>query len=93
MSQLRDAGRQDRSGPEEDLGELELQDESLLRRTERSTKSIDSPRTTNESILDFSDLMSLTFRGDAVQGFDTGWDEVLLSMGDTPKDDKLESMY
>ena len=35
---------------------------------------------TNESILDFSDLVSVTLRGDDVQGFDTKWDEALLSI-------------
>ena len=36
--------------------------------------------------------MSVTLGGDDVQGFDTKLDEVHLSMGDTPKDDMLESM-
>ena len=35
---------------------------------------------TNESILEFSDLMSVTLRGDDVQGFDSKWDDVLFSM-------------
>ena len=39
---------------------------------------------TNESILDFSDLMNVTLRGDDVQGFDTKWNEVLESMKETP---------
>ena len=37
-------------------------------------------------------LMNVTFRGDDVQGFVTEWDEVVLSMKETPKDDMLESM-
>ena len=36
--------------------------------------------------------MSVTLRGDDVQGFDTKWDEVLLNMADTPEDDTLESV-
>ena len=32
----------------------------------------------NESILDFSELMNVTLRGDDGQGFDTKWVEVLL---------------
>ena len=31
-------------------------------------------------MLDISDLMSVTLRGDGIQGFDTKWDEVLNSM-------------
>ena len=37
--------------------------------------------------------MSSTLRGDDVQGFDTNWDEVLLSLKDTPHENMLESMY
>ena len=43
---------------------------------------------THESILDFSDLMSVTLRGDDVQGFGSRWDEVLLSTVDVPSDKK-----
>ena len=35
-------------------------------------------RGTHESILDFTDLMSVSLRGDDVQGFHTRWDEVLF---------------
>ena len=48
---------------------------------------------TNESILDFCDLMSVTLREDDVPGFDIKWDEILLTVWDTPKDDILERMY
>ena len=37
---------------------------------------------THETIIDFSDLISVTLRGDDVQVFDTRWDEV-LSAGKT----------
>ena len=49
---------------------------------------------TNETVLEFSDLMNVTLRGDDVQGFFflRKWDEVLSSMRDAPKDDMLESM-
>ena len=39
---------------------------------------------THEYILDFSHLMSVTLRGDDVQGCDTRWDEVLLSTEEVP---------
>ena len=48
---------------------------------------------TLEFFLWIFDLVSVTLRGVDVRGFDTTWDEVLLSMGDTHKDDILESMY
>ena len=44
------------------------------------------------TILELSDLVNITLKGDNVQGFDAKWDEVLLSMRDAPKDDMLESM-
>ena len=44
---------------------------------------------THEAILDFSDLSSVIFRGDDVQGFDTRWDEVLLSTHEVPSDNIL----
>ena len=51
----------------------------MTRRLKRRTDS-------SESILEFSDLMSVTLRGDDVQGFSTRWDEVLLSTEDVPSD-------
>ena len=36
---------------------------------------------------------SLTPRGDDVLGFDTRWDEVLLSIKESPKDNILENMH
>ena len=41
---------------------------------------------THETILHFSDLVSVTLHGDDVQHFDTRWDEVLLSAQDVPSD-------
>ena len=35
---------------------------------------------TIEFIVEFCDLLSVTLRGNDVQGFDTPWDEVLFSM-------------
>ena len=35
----------------------------------------------------------MSVRGDDAQGFETKWDEVLLPMNETPKDDILDSMY
>ena len=48
---------------------------------------------THEAALDFSDLFSITQRGDDVEGFDTRWDEVLLSTHEVPSDAILESLY
>ena len=48
---------------------------------------------THVSILDFLDLMRVTLRGDDVLGFDTRWDEVLLSTEEVPSDKNLESLY
>ena len=43
--------------------------------------------------LDCADLFSVTLRDDNVQEFDTGWDEVSLSVSKRPSDDVLESLY
>ena len=48
---------------------------------------------THESVVEFSDLLSVTLRAGDGQGFDTKWDKVLTSMNETPKDDVLESTY
>ena len=45
------------------------------------------------ALLDCSDLFSISFRGDDVQGFDTRWDEVSLLIHLVPSDDLLESLY
>ena len=47
----------------------------------------------HDTILDYTDLFSITLRKDDVQEFDTRWDEILLSMTKIPIDDTLESLY
>ena len=47
----------------------------------------------HEPILDFCDLMSVTLRGDDVEGFDTRWDEVLSSTEDVPSHNVQVSLY
>ena len=42
---------------------------------------------TGQAILDFTDLMKVTLQGDSVQGFDTKWDETLLSMNKIPDEE------
>ena len=44
------------------------------------------------AVLHYSDLFRITLRGDDVQGFDTRWDEVLLSIQQVPSDDILERL-
>ena len=48
---------------------------------------------TDESILDFIELMGVTLRGDDVQGFDTRWCEVLLSIKEMHQDIVLGSLH
>ena len=48
---------------------------------------------TLETILDFSHLVTVTSRGDDVGGFDTKWDEQLLSTQDVPSVNILECLY
>ena len=48
---------------------------------------------THETILDFSNHMGETFRGDDVQGFGARRDEVLLSTPEILSDNVLESLY
>ena len=48
---------------------------------------------TDKSILDFIELMGVTLRGDDVQGFDTRWCEVLLSIKEMHEDNVLGSLY
>ena len=47
----------------------------------------------HDTVLDYTDLFSITLRNDNVQEFDTRWDEILLSMSKIPSDDVLESLY
>ena len=48
---------------------------------------------TDEFILDFSDMVNATLRGDDIRGFDSRRDEVLLSIKKTPHDHIPESVY
>ena len=36
----------------------------------------------HDTVLDYADLFSVTLHDDNIQEFDTGWDEVLLSMSE-----------
>ena len=45
------------------------------------------------SILHFTDVMEVTLRGDAVQGFDTRWDEGLSSITEMPQENVLEGLH
>ena len=47
----------------------------------------------HDTVLDFAELFTITFRNDDVQEFDTRWDEILVSMTKIPSDDVLESWY
>ena len=47
----------------------------------------------DESILDSSDLVRVTRKGDDRQELDTKWEDGLFSMREVPKDDMLESMF
>ena len=81
---------------------MNLKKKSLLGRAESpeswTTNRIQDSRIlpflgTIESILDFSDLMNVTLRGHDVQGPDTKWNEVLLSVKEMHGENMLESMY
>ena len=45
-----------------------------------------------DTVLDSADLFSVTLRDDNIQEFDTGWDEILLSMSKIPLDDVQETL-
>ena len=46
-----------------------------------------------DTVLDYTDLFSVTLHDDNIQEFETRWDEVLLSMSKIPSDEILESLY
>ena len=50
-------------------------------------------RSTHESIRHFTDSVNVTLRGDDMQGFDTKWDKVFLSIEEAPQVHIPESMY
>ena len=47
----------------------------------------------HDAVLDYADLFPVTLHDDSIQEFDTGWDEILLSMSKIPSDDVLECLY
>ena len=47
----------------------------------------------HDTVQDYADLFSVSLHDDNIQGFDTRWDEVPLSMSKIPSDDILESLY
>ena len=47
----------------------------------------------HDTVLDYTDLFSVTLHDDNIQELDTRWDEVPLSMSKIPSDDILESLY
>ena len=47
----------------------------------------------HDTVLDYTDLFSVTLRHDNVQDFGTRWDKILLSVTKIPSDDVLESLY
>ena len=47
----------------------------------------------NDSVENYADLFTVVLRNDHIPGFDTKWDEILLSMTQIPSDDILESLY
>ena len=47
----------------------------------------------HDTVLDYSELFSITLRNDDVQEFDTRWDENFLSLSKIPTDDVLGSLY
>ena len=47
----------------------------------------------HDTVLDYAELFSVALHDDNIQEFDSGWDEVLLSMSKIPSDGILESLY
>ena len=48
---------------------------------------------TGEALLDYNVPMRVQLEGDHVQGFDTKWDGVLLSMTQVPEEDLFENLF
>ena len=88
---------------EQDHPECPVQEEGQLRGAEspkrgfvstRKTDRLHDPRQlSHDTVLDYADLLSVTFHDDNIQEFDTRWDEVLLSMSTISSNDILESLY
>ena len=47
----------------------------------------------NDSVENYADLFTISFRNDDIQEFDSKWDGILLSMTKIPPDDILEGLY
>ena len=47
----------------------------------------------NDSVENYADLFTISFRNDVFQEFDSKWDGILLSMTKIPPDDILEGLY
>ena len=47
----------------------------------------------SDSVENYADLFTNVLRNDEIQEFDSKWDEILLSMTQTPSDDILEGLY
>ena len=47
----------------------------------------------NDSVENYADLFTISFRNDEIQEFDSKWDEILLSVTQIPSDEILESSY
>ena len=47
----------------------------------------------HDSVENYTDLSTIDLRNDDIQGFDSKWDEILLSMTQTPSNEILESLY
>ena len=45
----------------------------------------------HDVVLDYTDLFSVALHGDDIQGFDTRWDQVLVSTSEVPNDKILDS--
>ena len=45
----------------------------------------------HDPVLDYADLLTISFRNDDVQELDTKWDDMFLFMTKIPPDDFLES--
>ena len=70
-------------------------DDRFFRRTQIAFMVNENFRVTGtlEAILDYADPFGQNFHCDDVQGFDTRWDEVLLSIREVHPNDILESLY
>ena len=47
----------------------------------------------HDSVENYADLFTISFRNDDIQEFDSKWDGILLSMTKIPPDDVLEGLY